>query len=218
MKKYSAVLFDLDGTLLDTGSGIKKAVCKSLDDIKYEIPSDELLSKMIGPPLKNGFIDVIGIPEELANVAVDNYRYYYENETMLDAKIYHNILQLLELIKIKEMPMGVATSKPEKFAVPILEHFNMSRFFENITGSSLDGPQKSKSELIIECARKMGISNLQELIYIGDRGSDISAANSLNVDSVAVYWGYGSREELNLEKATYYVDTVDDLIDLMNEE
>ncbi len=215
MKKYSAIIFDLDGTLLDTGAGIKKAVKSALMDLGQDIPSEKKLNELIGPPLGEGLRQVLGIDDEHIDAIVNAFRQHYENGMMYEASLYPEMEKLLNTVKEAGIALGVATAKPEKFAKPILERFSMNKYFYAIVGSSIDGPKKSKADLISDCLTMMDIEAANDVLYVGDRGSDMIASNELGISSVGALWGYGSEAELYSGGASTIVTSVVELAELL---
>lgn len=191
---FDTYLFDLDGTLTDSGEGIMNAVRYSLAQSGDRDPGEEVLRRFIGPPLWESFERFLGFSEEKAQRAVELYRVYYKDRGLFENRVYDGIEDMLKGLKNAGKQLAVATCKPEPFSVRILEHFGLSRYFDNITGSLLDGTRREKREVIAEAVRRCG-ADPEKALMVGDRKHDIIGARENGIGCIGVLWGYGSREE-----------------------
>lgn len=207
---YRMICFDLDGTLTDPKVGITKSVQYALQKFGIEVTDLDELDPFIGPPLKNSFMELYGMSEEEAGRAIDYYREYFRERGMLENEIYPGIPALLTALQSRGMKLMVATSKPTVFAVPILEHFQIAHFFEEIAGSELDGTRSDKAE-VIQYVLERHPCELSAVVMIGDRKHDVLGAHKNSIDSIAVAYGYGSLAELELSMPTHMVSTVSEL-------
>jgi len=132
---------------------------------------------------------------------------------MFGNKVYEHMEHLLISLKKSGLRLIVATSKPTDFAEHILKHFNLDRYFDCIIGSNLDGTRIKKGEIIKYIIDKYNIGNFNEVVMIGDRKHDIMRVHENNIDSIGVTYGYGSHEELKNARATYIVDSVQNIIE-----
>ena len=215
---YKNVLFDLDGTLTDPGIGITNSVAYSLKKFGIDVECRENLYKFIGPPLSNSFKDVFVFNHEKAQLAVEYYREYFSDKGIFENVVYPNVVDLLKELKSSGKTVILATSKPELFAERILKHFNLSKYFNYICGSTLDGTRNSKADVIAYALKKALITSTNDCIMIGDREHDIIGAKANNIKSIGVLYGYGSQEELNSVGADYLVSTVSDIRKLLLKE
>lgn len=211
---YQVICFDLDGTLTDPKVGITKSVQYALQRLGIEVPDRNQLIPFIGPPLKESFMQLYAMNEEDAAHAIRYYREYFQESGMLENEIYPGIATMLSALQSQGKKLVVATSKPTVYAVPILEHFQIAHYFEAIVGSELDGTRSDKAE-VIRYILDHYPSELSQVVMIGDRKHDIIGAHKNGIDSVAVGYGYGSKEELELSKPTYLVDSVQELAALL---
>lgn len=211
--RYGVLLFDLDGTLTDSGPGIMRAVRYALERLGEPVP--ERLEAFVGPPLPQSFRTLCGLDEARARLAVDAYREYYAERGLFENHVYPGIPELLADLASRPCDLLVATSKPTEFAEPILRHFDLRRFFSNVVGSPFDEPGISK-QLIVATALE-GIPDWRErgAVMIGDREHDVAAAAANGIDSIAVGYGYGSEEELRTAAPTLRADTVTELGSLL---
>lgn len=216
MKKYDVILFDLDGTLTDPADGIINSVIYALSKYNISVDDRRSLYKFIGPPLLDSFMEYYGFSESQAYEAIEFYRERFRAKGMFENSVYNGIEELLISLKNKGKRLIVATSKPEEFSVKILEHFNLSQYFEFIAGSNLDGSRSAKADVITYALESCGINDKSGAIMIGDRKHDIIGANAVGLDSIGVLFGYGDLEELKAAGATYIADSVDDINKLLS--
>mgnify|MGYP001264956197 CR=1 FL=1 len=216
MKKYTTILFDLDGTLTDPKVGITKSVAYALKSFGIEVEELDSLCKFIGPPLKVSFKKYYGFSEQDCIKAIEKYREYFRETGMFENKVYPGIEKLLENLRQNGRKLFVATSKPTVFAIRILEHFNLLRYFDYVAGSELDGSRDSKSDVIKFVLQQNSVTNLTNVVMIGDREHDVIGAKENNIDVIGVLYGYGDREELEKSGATYIVETIEELGKLLN--
>ena len=143
-KKY--ILFDLDGTLTDSMEGITKSVQYALKKFNIEVNDLNNLCKFIGPPLNESFMEFYNFSEEDAAKGVNFYREYFANNGIFENKPYENIDKLLKQLKAAGKILILATSKPEPYALRIMDHFSLSQYFDFIAGSTLNGSRSKKSD------------------------------------------------------------------------
>ena len=209
---YKAILFDLDGTLTESGEGITKCVQYALEKLGKKEEHPENLQCFIGPPLKEQFMKYAGLSEEEGEKAVVYYRERYTTTGIFENRLYPKIPELLELLKINNKILAVASSKPEVYVKQILEHFQIADYFTAIVGSELDGRRTEKAEVIEEALRRMHLEEERDkVLMVGDRSHDVQGAISCGLQCIGVAYGYGSREELEKAGAVYIADSVEDL-------
>lgn len=206
---YSIILFDLDGTLTDPKEGITKSIQYALNKMGIIENDLEKLTPFIGPPLLQSFMEVYNFSEEEANQTLQFYRERFSVTGLFENEVYEGIEELLSNLKQSNYRLAVATSKPTVFAKRILDHFELSQYFEVIVGSELDGTRTAKGEVIAEVLKQMNIEEDKvHSVMIGDRKHDMIGALENGIDCIGVTYGYGSQEELNKANATYIVHSV----------
>ncbi len=211
MKNYDILLFDLDGTLTDPGLGITNAVMYSLEKFGLPVPARQELYKMIGPPLTWSYQTYFGFSEEKSVEAVKYYREHYGTVGLLENEVYPGIGELLKALRAGGKTLCVATSKPEKYAGIILEHFGLAESFHYICGASFDGKIGTKHEVIEYALERMGSPERSRVLMIGDREHDILGAKASGLGSLGVLYGYGDRAELEKAGADTIVESVEEL-------
>lgn len=215
MKKYSVVLFDLDGTLSDPKIGITKSVQYALQKADIEVSDLDELESFIGPPLQVSFREIYGFNDAQIEQAISDYRERFTERGMFENKLYENIPALLADLKQKGYILAIATSKPTLFAEQILKYFNLEHFFDLVAGSNLDGTRSAKGEIIAFVRDHFNEVDNNQFMMIGDRKYDIVGAHENQIDSIGVTYGYGSLEELTDAQATYIVNSVNEIKELL---
>lgn len=188
------LLFDLDGTLLDTAPGIVAGMRHTLEQLGHPVPSLATLQSMIGPPLEVGFARLLGEPAgPRVSQAVEIYRQHYAQTGQFEASVFEGIGEALE--RLSAYRLGVATSKRQVFAEEMLQHYGLSGYFSAIYGVQPTHLSEPKSSLIGRAMRELAADPAQT-IMIGDRIFDLEGAQANQIPAIGALWGYGSREEL----------------------
>ena len=212
MKKYEVVLFDLDGTLTDPGVGITNSVAYALIKFGIEVADKQQLYPFIGPPLHESFEKYYGFSPADAMKAVDCYREYYNVKGIFENYVYDGIKDVLKTLKKQGKCVCLATSKPEIYARQILDHFDLSQYFDFTAGANMDGTRTKKEEVIRYALSLCRPKNLSDVIMVGDREFDVIGAKNCGIDSIGVLFGYGDRDELQNAGATYIAEKVSDIL------
>lgn len=208
---YKTFLFDLDGTLTDPKEGIVNSVLYALKKIEIEEVHVSELDSFIGPPIQQSFIERYNMSEGEVERAVFYFREYLKQRGLFENNVYEGIPKLLQQLKSSGNRIFVATSKPTVFAKQVLEHFQLTNYFEDIIGSNLDGTRIKKEEIIAHILQTNEELNKEEMIMIGDRKHDIIGAHKNEIASIGVLYGYGCEKELTEVSATHIVKDVEEL-------
>lgn len=217
MKKYSCILLDFDGTIMDTSEGIKKSFDKVVEYFNLNIPDKSIYNKMIGPPLKESFRNVFYIKESELDKAVEVYRSYYSQIGMYEATPYSGLCNLLKELRGKGKKLFVATSKPEVYTRSILEKKDMLNLFDFVGGSDLEEKKRvNKVDVIRYVLSVNNIEEKNECVMVGDTFYDINGAKSVGIDSIGVLYGFGTKDSLQSSCANYIVNNVQELSCLLN--
>lgn len=213
MKKYTVLLFDLDGTLTDPKEGITKCVQYALDFMGIKEEKLDKFEKFIGPPLDNSFREFYGMNDEDAWKAVAKYRERFNKVGKYENFVYEGIVDLLKELRKGNCKVGVATSKPEDMARDILDKFELSQYFDEITGSDYEGKLHEKYQVILEALKRFDIpkEHFGEVLMIGDRKFDIIGGKLAGVDTMGVKYGYAPEGELEESGADYIVSDIKEL-------
>lgn len=207
----NTILFDLDGTLTDSGEGIVNSFKYTLKAYNINDYDEKMLNKYIGPPLNDAMREIFCCGDAKAREAIEKYREYYKSKGIFENRLYDGIEPLLRSLARDNRKIILATSKAEVFAVKILDRFNISQYFMSVAGSELDGSRIKKDEVIRYALGKAGIEDLKSVIMVGDREHDILGARDTGIDSIGVLYGYGNYEELKNAGASVIVESVKDL-------
>lgn len=212
---YKYILFDLDGTLTDPKVGITGSVAYALEAFGIHVENHDDLCCFIGPPLIDSFMDFYGMDEDTANAAIAKYRERFGVVGLFENEVYSGIPELLQRLKDDGKTLIIATSKPAVFSQRILDHFDLAKYFTFLSGSELDGRRNDKAEVIAYALEQTGITNLSDVIMIGDRKHDIIGARKNGIPAIGVLYGYGDRAEHEAAGADYIVETVEELKGLL---
>lgn len=208
---FDYILFDLDGTLTDPYVGITESVKYALNFFGKPIPDDEALKQYIGPPLIWSFKELAGITGDDTVKAVKKYRERYETIGWKENALLDGAEELLADLKKKRKILGLATSKPEKTSIQILEYFGIDRYFDFMGGASMDLTRNTKVQVVNYTLNNLGVADLSKAVLVGDRHHDIDGAKEAGIASIGVLVGYGSRSELENAGADYICETLADV-------
>lgn len=208
------ILFDLDGTLTDSGEGIMNCAALALEHFHIPVPSREEMRVFVGPPLTSTFRS-FGIPEDQVAEAVKIFRSRYTPVGIFENTPYPGIRELLETLNRQGHKLFVATSKPEEMAITVLRHFDLEQYFTGICGAAMDESRTNKEEVIAYLLEKNGTAD--NMLMIGDTVFDVLGAASHGIPAIGVSWGYGNPEEMrkagaiavakNMEELLRYIET-----------
>ena len=208
-----AILFDLDGTLTDSGEGIFNCATVTLEHFGLPVPSREEMRVFVGPPLRDTFFKY-GVPSDRLDEAVAVYRKRYVPIGMFENRPYDGIEALLKDLKAQGHRLYVATSKPEWMAVEILKKFELAPYFEIIAGATMDGVRDAKADVIAYLLEQVG--EISEAIMVGDTAFDVIGAAAHKIPTIGVSWGYGTIESMVSAGAAGIAHTTDELYVLLN--
>ena len=184
MKK--TILFDLDGTLTDSGEGIINCATLALEHFGLPVPDRKTMRVFVGPPLHETFVK-FGVPEDKADEAVQVYRSRYVTVGKFENAPYPGISDLLETLKNQGHKLLVATSKPEALSIEIMEHFDIAKYFDRICGASLDRSRSSKEDVIAYLLEEYRAC--ENMIMMGDTAFDVTGAATHGIPTIGVAWG-----------------------------
>lgn len=196
-RTWSSVLFDLDGTILDSAPGIVDALTATFTHLGLPVPSRDEFMAYIGPPLLASFQERAGLSEEKAREALSLYRADFRRDGAFDSAVFPGVNGLLVSLRDAGIPLAIATSKPEDQARAILDHFELTDYFTVIAGASEDDARTSKAHVVGHALSELSNSgaDISQSVLIGDRIYDVEGAAAHNVPTIIVEWGYGSPVE-----------------------
>jgi len=194
------IIFDLDGTLLDTGEGIIKSLKFALSKFGLPVPNDEICKSFVGPPLKKRFLELYDSEEQTADALLACFREEYGKGNLFLARVYPGVEECLKELH-KQYSLAVATNKSEIQATQLLERFGMASYFKLICGSDMKA-SLTKEQIVANAASKLGFSPA-DCIVVGDSGNDAEAAAKLGMQFIGVTYGYGFKGEADLMFFSY---------------
>lgn len=209
--RVKAVIFDFDGTVADTAEGIFESAQYAMKVLGKEPIELVNLRKFIGPPLLYSFKNYAGLDDSDAEKAVELYRENYSAGGLYKLRFYDGMLELLDKLRNENILTGVASAKPDVFIQRILEHYSIRDKFDYAQGVSLEDYCTDKTGVIHRVMTKLGISDPQECLMVGDTLFDIEGAKSLHTKSAAVLYGYGNNTDLIESGADLVVENLKEL-------
>ena len=208
-----AILFDLDGTLTDSGEGIMNCARYTLGQLGMPVPEGDGLRVFVGPPLQETFRR-FGVPDDLLEEAVRIYRSRYIPIGKFENFPYPGIRELLEKLVADGHKLYVATSKPENTSLEIMDHFDLSRYFTRICGASTDFSRNTKAAVIEYLLEVSG--RTEHTIMVGDTAFDVIGAKAHGISTIGVSWGYGDTAEMLEAGAAGIANTMDELYEMLS--
>ena len=198
------VLFDLDGTLVDSGPGIRASVTHAAHSVGIDTPSDEALRALIGPPFPRAFVDVLGVDEPAAAAMMRAYRDVYGASGLYDVSVYDGVRSLLADLAA-DFSLAVTTSKPEIYAREVVRHVGLAELLDaGVYGATLDGTVEGKAAVVGLALDAHPGRPVRALV--GDRDHDVLGARAHDLACVGVTWGFGGRAELEAAGAAAVVE------------
>lgn len=212
-KDKKAILFDLDGTVINSKEGIFNSIDYTLNKLNMEKATDEIKAKFIGPAIGYSFKTLYGFTEEEAERAVDIYREYYAETGIFEMEAYEGLERVLALLKAQGRKIAIATKKPEMFAKRIITYLDFDKYFDLVCGAMSEEADNSKSHIIERAYKGLGLSK-EDALMIGDTKFDIIGAKGAGVMSLGVGYGFGTKEELKENGADFYAENTDELYNM----
>ncbi len=205
-----AIIFDFDGTVCDTGEGIKKSAAFALNSIGIETPDVDELGYFIGPPLLVTFQEKFGKTPQEADELVKKFRERYSEIGLFESHLYDGIHDLLKSLRNDGFKLGIASSKPQLFIEKLLSHFGIADMFDCVCGVTFQADCEPKPSIIARCAKELGTAPA-DIIMVGDTQYDIDGAKENELRSIGVTWGYGTKFELIESGADFILDAPQDV-------
>jgi phosphoglycolate phosphatase len=211
--KYQHILFDLDGTLTDSGPGIRNAVRHALKRYGIKENDENNLNRFIGPPLYDSFIRFYGIDEKEAEKGENYFREYYRDIGIFENSVYDGIEKCLKDLIGGGAKLYIATSKPDFMAEKVLSHFDLKKYFTAVAGADIENGRRTKSAVLEMLLSDHPEINSENAVMVGDREHDIFGASNFGIKGIGVLWGYGSKAELENSGADFIANTPQELSD-----
>ena len=211
---HKIVIFDMDGTLINTSKGIFATANYTMRRLGYEDLPESQLRKFVGPPLPACFRIACGLDEDLIESACNIYREEYVKGNMYLGDIYPGIVEILNTLKEKGITLGVATLKTEDMALAILKEKGLFSYFDTVKGADMK-ENLSKAQIIEKALQDLEISDYSSVLMVGDTPHDADGATSVGIDFVGVDWGFGFHKGHKIEAAPHILGTIDEAHQLL---
>jgi phosphoglycolate phosphatase len=199
MSKYKVIVFDLDGTLLDTTEGILKSVKETVEHYNLPRIGDEVIQSFIGPPIQDSLEKYYSLKSAQLQEATDYFRNIYSQKNLLYASVYDGVYDLFQYMKNHGFISSVATYKREDYAIRLLKSFHFDDYSDILFGADNFNKLK-KNDIIRKCIEKANIHNHAEVLMVGDTLHDSIGAEQIGVDFLAVTYGFGFKNKKECEK------------------
>ena len=207
--RYDYVLFDFDGTVADTGEGIRRSVAYSLEKLGRIVPDKAVLDRFIGPPLHDSYAQYFGMDDAEAERAVSAYRERYVDVGLYESALYPGIGMLLRALHRSGVYVAIASAKPQFMIERLAAHFGIDKYLDAIVGIGLDRHSGDKREQILR-ALPEGADRARACM-VGDRRFDIEAAKALGLSAIGAGYGYAEAGELEAAGADAVYESVPDM-------
>ena len=211
MANYDAVLFDFDGTLVDSSKGIYESLIYALKCGGTDEPDGETLRKFIGPPIYDSFKNLFGFEDGKIEFMIKKYREHYSGGGLYELDIYEGIPELLRTLHENGIKIATASSKPKVFIEKILEKTGLGEYIDYAGGTLFDEKGATKTKILLNAMDNLGCADKNRVIMVGDRKYDIDGAKGAGIKTIAVLYGFGSREEFEEHGAEYIVENTKEI-------
>ncbi len=210
MKKYKAIIWDVDGTLLNTQEGVAAAVRYTLDTCHQSWTEEDIVRILNTPKIKGAFMTIMGMTEMQAEQATDVFRTRYKEADLFKASVYEGVMDVLEAIKARGIPQAIATNKRQDCATEICHHFGLDYYCYPVVGGDRYN-QRTKADLIQDCLGELSLAPSDEIVFIGDMPADREAAQAVGIDFWGINYGFG------FHNVSGYIDTPVDILKKLGE-
>ena len=215
MKKYDIIAFDLDGTLTNPEKGLVAGFRYAFDKLGIKYESPESLKRFIGPPLFEEWRSSFRLSDAECTEALRVFREFYDVYGWRENEPYPKIAEMLAELRASGKRLVVATSKPERVANKVLNHFDLAKHFDFISTATLDKSRDKKCEVLEYALNSIGSPNKAKCVLVGDRKYDAEGAEIVGVDSLGVLYGHGSAAEIASAGFTYIAESVSDILKIL---
>ena len=215
--RFNAAIFDLDGTIMDSGEGIVRSVGYALDKMGVKDYDEHTNYRFIGPPLIDSFMEYYSMNEEEAARAVAYYRERYSVTGIYESHMYEGVRELLCELKRLGVKLYIGSSKPEKYVRMILEKQGIIDLFDYVAGATFDESRNNKEQVLTYLFEQVEIDP-KTAVMIGDRYHDIEGAHYMGIPCIAVLYGFGNEEEFKKYGAEFIAADTDEILKIITSE
>ncbi len=215
MAQFTHIIFDLDGTLTDNTQGIISSLKYALHKMHINEYPENLLDGFIGPPLQWGFSELFGLNERDTKLAVEYFREYYGENGWHQNVPYDGVLEMIAELDNLGKRIYIATSKLEKYAIKIVEHFEMDKYIIQLKGADYHAKKATKTQIISEILNTQQLLPSKEIAMVGDTVYDMEGGKENGLSTVAVGYGFGKAKELKTAQPDFFVEDVEELFEVL---
>ncbi len=215
MKKYDFILFDLDGTLIESAEGVRVSIAHAMEALGLPCPDLSDYTKYVGPPLEDTMRGMCAVPEELIPKSMDIYRDYYDEVGQKNNRVFDGVFDMLAALRKQGKRLALCTSKNEPVAVGVADVLGLSPYLDAVCGSTVDGSRRAKADIIPYALETLGCTDKTDAVMIGDTHFDARGAELAKVDFIGVCYGYGTRESMEACGAVGFADSPRELLELL---
>ena len=208
---FDYIIFDFDGTIADTRRGVFDSISYALTSYGYEVPDEMVLNSFLGPPLFESFQKATSCSDEMAEKLTKKYRELYADNAMFRLRLFDGIEEMLKILKENNVRMAIASSKPEKFFSKLLEHLNITQYFDVVCGAAMGDIHNTKQQIIARAMDALSAER-EKTLMVGDRVFDIEGAKENKIKSAGVVFGFDYRQELENAGADFIVTNTKQLL------
>ena len=199
---YKYILFDLDGTLLDTTQGVIDAVKITITQYGFSMPSDEILKSFVGPPMQKSMAETFNLDKETALRVANDFRANYKKYSLYKAELYPNIIEMFEKLIDKGFKIAIATNKSHENAEGIIKYFGLDKYCDYYMGSDLAG-KLTKADIVEKCIEVLN-ADKKQTVLIGDSEFDLVGAKQAGIDFLGVTYGFGFKNPEDIQGNLFF--------------
>lgn len=214
MANYSHIIFDLDGTLINSKLGIENSLNYMFSRMGHDRVGSGVVDRLIGPPIQDGLRNVLGFDDRRVELGVRLFREYYSTKGLYEGELYPGIAELLAELADRGTKLYVATSKKDRFTEIVLREFGLDRYLTDFQGSG-DGGLHTKAELISNLIDRNRLKPSADMVMIGDTKYDIVGGKANEISTIGVGYGFGNADELRLLQPDFFAEDVDELTEYL---
>lgn len=214
MPNFSHLIFDLDGTLINSKLGLENSLNYMLNRMEIDLNGSAFIDQLIGPPIQDGLKKALGFDDKQVDLGVKLFREYYSQRGLYEGELYPGVLELLDELHSNGRQLYLATSKQDQFVATVIRHYELDRYLTDSQGAG-DGGSHTKAELISKLMDRNRLVPSTDVVMIGDTRFDIVGGQANEISTIAVGYGFGNSDELRSLQPNYFVEDVEELYELL---
>lgn len=215
---FELILWDLDGTLLNTKPGLKNSVALTAESIGFRKLTEDEIESFIGPPFEDRAREVFNLDDNKLKEVVEAFRDNYKHKELFNAIPIPHIYEALDEIKKRGIKQGLATYKIEYCTFPLIEHFDFTKYFDTMHGG-LENEKLMKKDIMLKCIRDINITDMDKVLMVGDTEHDLRASIEIGCKFLGVKYGFGfsdlSEDEKKYKKILDFTDDISKIIEYL---